>query len=1045
MKRVFAVSLLVSLVLVLLLRQSGGEVNTVSLPSNLQCASSQIFDSTGLVCSECNGGACSCPRTSLQAKVECSMESLWQGNCIDISCSAECSLTSKVASLNRQSCIPCDPTAREDPAYYPSQYDAGSNQCSCENSGNGLVTSQLVEIYDSSGMPTRMDCLSCPEKTAVITEDLYEEGQQFFVSAGKTFKADPYSCVSCPDPHMSFGTDYSCVCDDGFILTGEAAIGEQSCIKHTPSVTGTYSKVRFRDPQVIGVESNEASDFALDSLTFSHLYMKAASRCEYYEPSLQSREACQALGNLCVLSQYDEDASPCKQLEAISQRRTESYRNQEEWKHTLPWLYYRDEAGDVINDKGVETRMSFHDILSFKVAKYSLNGTFLGIEDVEDEFEFCFNSVRRPGHARWMKFGNTYAREDECSLNDLFESEMFLYDMYLEDKCSGDSEQSYCLYPVPVLNRNLIRDSKFPNVNNVIEDDLDDVYTRRFFLFDNQSGRTSSGIEAIRYAKKIVLHITTQSEDPTRLVPPILIIDYKTSTGGNWTGIKDELVFKAEYSMETANFWASIQVVIGFIFALAVVIFGVRMNNFQSRSRAGSDGNSLDGSILGLHFMLHAFMIACHTFVLLFFSLTFIVCAYWLLFFKLQNEVFLLLPAEEEFHGATSEYLFFGVSFRLMFWCQTIWISFVLVKQCKSDIFFVDWERPRPAKEGSGVSMWRLVTVANEFNRLQAKRRSSIEFNLLFLALCLIGFHQSKNALPQPSLYLSDNGKENIALAFANVVLFWTLASFIQWLWRFLLYERYLKETPSTKFVDLCTACNISVVIFLESNKGYYLHGRCPYQTADCSVEELLDNLKREGGGHFQDRGLSEATGECQAFEFFASPAFRRQISKIYGYAFPQEGSFSKIPNRNPTDGKKSEKTSLARQELTIFVQSFIDQHSHVQNNGIKYTVRQPWPSERVLGVTPADFRTDVEPKCILLGNGSLDNSFWLSATLLGIEIDLFLHDILTYNAAHMAFNNVGISIFLTYAMHLLRTSLRSWLGQSNLSTKSLIDSKLFY
>ena len=93
-------------------------------------------------------------------------------------------------------------------------------------------------------------------------------------------------------------------------------------------------------------------------------------------------------------------------------------------------------------------------------------------------------------------------------------------------------------------------------------------------------------------------------------------------------------MFKAEYSMKTEDFWASLQVVIGFLFALAVVIFGVRMNNFQSRSRAGGDGNSLDGSLLGLRFMLHGFMIACHTFVLLFFSLIFAICAFWILFFK---------------------------------------------------------------------------------------------------------------------------------------------------------------------------------------------------------------------------------------------------------------------------------------------------------------------------------------------------------------------------------------------------------------------------
>lgn len=207
------------------------------------------------------------------------------------------------------------------------------------------------------------------------------------------------------------------------------------------------------------------------------------------------------------------------------------------------------------------------------------------------------------------------------------------------------------------------------------------------------------------------------------------------------------------------------------------------------------------------------------------------------------------------------------------------------------------------------------------------------------------------------------------------------------------------------------------------------MHGVSPYQSADCAMDEMLLNLEREGLGHFVSRGFSEATGDCQAFSLFASPVFRAQLSKIYGYA---------LPNRSQTDSKDASKASVARAEMTQFLQGFVDQQpSLVSTDGLSYIVREPLATERLLSVTPAEFR-NAAPNCILLP----DNDGFLGATFLGIELDLLLHDILTYNSAQMAFGNAGISIFLCYAMHLLRTSLRSWWGSRNLAAKSFIDSK---
>lgn len=490
--------------LLLLLRQSSSEVATVHLPRS-GCPAPQVFDTSGLACVDCqegleplDAGVCGCPTNSLQADVECTTDSLWEGNCVGFACSSECSQSSQVPSLDKRACIPCSNSA---------EFDASTNQCTCNNpakgsaSGTPVLTQRLVEVLDGSGKPLQKDCTPCPEGTAVVTEELYEDGQDYFVTAGRKYTADPSACAYCPDPRMFFDTDYSCVCEDGYLLTGEASVGEQSCLKNAPSFAGPYTRVRFQSLDLIGDESIEPFDFTLESITFSSLYPKSAGDCEHFDgSSVNSLQACQALGNLCVMSMYDEDAPACRQFEAISQRRMETYHSQEDWKVTLPWLRYSDDAESIANDRGVNTKVSFHpeddrtNVLSLKLAKYAVNGTFVGVEDLTNQFEYCFHSTggyADLNHTHWLAFGNTHRHEYSCSVEDLLDKETFLYDLYLvdegSDRCSGDnSDQFDCLYPVPVLNRNLASDGKFPNVNQRLNDELDDIFTRRFFLFDNQ-------------------------------------------------------------------------------------------------------------------------------------------------------------------------------------------------------------------------------------------------------------------------------------------------------------------------------------------------------------------------------------------------------------------------------------------------------------------------------------------------------------------------------------------------------------------------------
>eukprot|EP00956_Cyclotella_meneghiniana_P004858 scaffold6003_cov79-Cyclotella_meneghiniana.AAC.1 len=191
----------------------------------------------------------------------------------------------------------------------------------------------------------------------------------------------------------------------------------------------------------------------------------------------------------------------------------------------------------------------------------------------------------------------------------------------------------------------------------------------------------------------------------------------------------------------------------------------------------------------------------------------------------------------------------------------------------------------------------------------------------------------------------------------------------------------------------------------------------------------MIDSLRKEAQGHTIKRGLDAASQGDQVFVFFCSLAFRNQISKIYN--FIQMGSETDTNNH------------VGKAELGNFLKGFIDQQPPPHDDGLKYVVREPLISETILGVTPADFRQS-NRKCIMQPdrtNWSRDYQF-LSQTFLGKEIDLLLHDILTYNAVDLMFNSSSVAILLTYMVHVAHTVLTTHFTKKNIANSTHIDGR---
>jgi len=239
------------------------------------------------------------------------------------------------------------------------------------------------------------------------------------------------------------------------------------------------------------------------------------------------------------------------------------------------------------------------------------------------------------------------------------------------------------------------------------------------------------------------------------------------------------------------------------------------------------------------------------------------------------------MPSNNEFYGVQNEYYLFNSLYIALFVLQSTYIFYSIYRQCHNDIYFFDWERPKTNDQA--VSAWRNILIARKWNKIQTKRKTNIEFTILCIVYILLGQGFDQNAKNSPNPVDAEGGYNNTILRFANTVWWWLLLASLQWLWNFLCYERYFVEPPSQYFLDLCTMANVSMLIMDEKYHGYYLHGRSPFEYADCSVVEMIGDLKKEEFGYLTERDL-EAAGapqNCQSIELYVTQEFVKSLKSV--------------------------------------------------------------------------------------------------------------------------------------------------------------------
>jgi len=147
------------------------------------------------------------------------------------------------------------------------------------------------------------------------------------------------------------------------------------------------------------------------------------------------------------------------------------------------------------------------------------------------------------------------------------------------------------------------------------------------------------------------------------------------------------------------------------------------------------------------------------------------------------------------------------------------------------------------------------------------------------------------------------------------------------------------------------------------------------------------------------------------------------------------------------------------------FLENFINQSPPPEYDGFRWVIQSPVFMERVLyGVhlptlswqresqhqnqqlhlrkRPQPQPSSGDRKCVFIPDTPtwLHDYSFLSTTFLGLELDLLLHDILTFHVSDMIFKNTVSSVLCVYLMHILRTVVRSQMGKYNVAKKTQVN-----
>nr|XP_054354899.1 meckelin isoform X2 [Pongo pygmaeus] len=905
--------------------------------------------------------------------------------------------------ISALSCVPC-----------------GANQ-SQDARGTSCVCLPGFQMISNNGGPAII-CKKCPENMKGVTED-------------------GWNCISCPSGLTAEG---KCHCPTGHILVERDVNG--TLLSQATCELCDGNENSFMVANALGDSTGNFPLRRISTARYGEVGMSLTS--EWFAKYLQSSAAacwvyanltsCQALGNMCVMNMNSYDFATfdaCRLFQFIFENTAglSTVHSILFWRPNLPWLFYGDQLGlapQVLSSTSLPTNFSFkgenqNTKLKFVAASYDIRGNFLKWQTLEGGvLQLCPDTETRLNAA--YSFGTTYQQNCEIPISKIlidFPTPIF-YDVYLE---YTDENQHQHILAVPVLNLNLQHNKIFVNQDSNSGKWL---LTRRIFLVDAVSGRENdlgSQPRVIRVATQISLsvHLVPNTINGN-IYPPLITIAYSDIDIKDANSQSVKVSFSVTYEMDHGEAHVQTDIALGVLGGLAVLASLLKTAGWKRR---------IGSPMIDLQTVMKFLVYYAGDLANVFFIITVGTGLYWLIFFKAQKSVSVLLPMpvqEERF------VTYVGCAFAL----KALQFLHKLISQITIDIFFIDWERPKgkvlKAVEGEGgvrsatvpVSIWRTYFIANEWNEIQTVRKINSLFQVLTVLFFLevVGF---KNlALMDSSSSLSRSPPSYIApysriLRYAVSAALWLAIGIIQVMFFAVFYERFI-EDKIRQFVDLCSMSNISVFLLSHKCFGYYIHGRSVHGHADTNMEEMNMNLKREAENLCSQRGLVPNT-DGQTFEIAISNQMRQHYDRIHETLIRKNGPARLLSSSAST----FEQSIKAYHMMNKFLGSFID-HVHKE---MDYFIKDKLLLERILGM---EFMEPME-KSIFYN----DEGYSFSSVLYyGNEATLLIFDLLFFCVVDLACQNFILASFLTYLQQEIFRYIRNTVGQKNLASKTLVDQR---
>ncbi|XP_041649533.1 meckelin [Cheilinus undulatus] len=815
----------------------------------------------------------------------------------------------------------------------------------------------------------------------------------------------------------------SCSCKPPHVLAGGLCFPPSSLSTNVnPSVN--YAQLKFS---------------VLSAWFVQNLYSSAAA-CLVFS----NLTACQALGNMCVMNMHSlsgVSTDACGLFNTIfrSKAALSSVQDISYWRANLPWLYYGDVPGLaswVLRTDPVPIRFSFrgkqkNTEIKLLAAVYNVRGDFLRWEPVGGQnLQLCPDTKIKLAAA--FSFGTTYQQSCDLSVKELLNTypQPLFYDVFME----LDGGENKKLLPLPTLVYNQQHNGRFINQENM----KDWYLSRRIFLVDGLSGRErslSAQPKVIRVASsvKIKFQLAPRTLEG-QVYPPLITMTYRDVLITDISSQTVSVSFAVEYEMEQNDAQMKTNTALGVMGGVAVLYSILKTVSWKRR---------IASLFIDAETMMKFLLFYAGDLANVFFIVTVGTGLYWLIFYKAQQSVSVLLPLpaqEEQF------VTYIGCAFAL----KAIQLLHKLILQVSVDIFLIDWERPRSKanrgvqamseskRDPAPVSIWRTYFVANEWNEIQTIRKISPTFQIIAVLFFLevLGFSNLALMDPWPTLERSPQAYTppySLILRYGVASTLWLCIGLLQVIFFTVFYEHFV-EDKIRQFVDLCSISNISMLLLSHRCFGYYIHGRSVHGLADTNMEEMNNNLRREMESLCGKRGLLPNT-DTQTFQVALTSRLRSHYDRIReplrGNLFPglHRNGPSRLMDASSANGFEVQAKSY--NSMNHFLGAFI-------NNAypdMEFIVKDKLMFERVIGM---EF---LEPNDKSIFYNDEAHSF-SDVLYYGNEGTLLIFDTLFFCVVDLGSQSFVLAAVLTYLQQMILRLLRNTLGRKNLVAKTMVDER---